>query len=449
MFESFVENRLKEKTVEFHKPLQKNKTKTFSSLKKVATLKRNKNVIKIKAQRNLFSQLLVLSQEHNIDLQKVLQYPLTPTPWSLASSDGSLLKTNKATFMHKLTPENSLMFEDYAKKKKKKNNTVYIVDGNALIQALIAIPSTFGEIATHTFSSLPQSACVHFVTDTYIEDYIKNCERLRRGSSAYNACLVRGSATTVPRHWKSFLNCNENKRSLIRFLLKEWESDKYAKKLRNREVFFVCEEECTLLYSDSDESTIAVPFPDLNSSQEEADTRIILHCQYASRQSNCETIVVRSPGTDVFLLLLSFSDTIGKTLIFYTGCGNNRRQINVSQIAKTLSKQMCDALIGVHAFTGCDTTSCFSGQGKLKALKLIQRGEDLRILFSRFGTSTTVSRNDCLKIESFVCKLYGKTSCTSVDKARHDIVRQRFKGKNAFLIYVRCLLVVKCCHSTY
>ena len=145
--------------------MQKNKTKTFSSLKKVATLKRDKNVIKIKAQRNLFGQLLVLSQEHNIDLQKVLQYPLTPTPWSLASSDGSLLKTNKATLMHKLTPENSLMFEDYAKK----NNTVYIVDGNALIQALTAIPSTFGEIATHTFSSLPQSACVHFVTDTYIE----------------------------------------------------------------------------------------------------------------------------------------------------------------------------------------------------------------------------------------------------------------------------------------
>ena len=264
--------------------------------------------------------------------------------------------------MHKLKPENSLMFEDYAKK----NNTVYIVDGNALIQALTAIPSTFGEIATHTFSSLPQSACVHFVTDTYIEDSIKNCERLRRGSSADNACLVRGSATTVPRHWKSFLNCNENKRSLIRFLLKEWKSDKYAKKLRNREVFFVCEEECTLLYSDSDESTIAEPFPDLNSSQEEADTRIILHCQYASRQSNCETIVVRSPDTDVFLLLFSFSDTIGKTLIFDTGCGNNRRQINVSQIAKTLSKQMCDALIGVHAFTAVTQQVAFLGKESSK-----------------------------------------------------------------------------------
>ncbi|KAK3723346.1 hypothetical protein RRG08_059135 [Elysia crispata] len=51
-----------------------------------------------------------------------------------------------------------------------------------------------------------------------------------------------------------------------------------------------------------------------------------------------------------------------------------------------------------------------------------------------FGTSTTVSRNDCLKLESFVCKLYGKTSCTSVDKARHDIVRQRFKRKKGAIL---------------
>ena len=81
-------------------------------------------------------------------------------------------------------------------------------------------------------------------------------------------------------------------------------------------MFLVSEESCTLLYSDSGESTIAVPFPELYSSQEEADTRIILHCQYASRQSNSETTVVRSPDTDVFLLLLSFASTIGKAIIF-------------------------------------------------------------------------------------------------------------------------------------
>ncbi|GFS06816.1 hypothetical protein ElyMa_002974000 [Elysia marginata] len=41
-----------------------------------------------------------------------------------ATPDGSLLKTNKATLLHKLTLENSLKFDDYAKNR----NTVYIVD---------------------------------------------------------------------------------------------------------------------------------------------------------------------------------------------------------------------------------------------------------------------------------------------------------------------------------
>ncbi|GFS13310.1 hypothetical protein ElyMa_004881400 [Elysia marginata] len=230
----------------------------------------------------------MLSQEHNIDLQKVLQYPLTPTPCSLATSDGLLLQTNKATLLHKLTLENSLKFDDCAIIR----NTVYIVYGNALMQSLSTIPNTFGEIAESAFSPLPHTACVHFVTGTYKEDSIKNCERLRRGSSAENAYLLRGPSTTVPKHWKYFLSCNENKRCLIRLLLNDWESDKYATKLVNKKVFFVCEERCTLLCSDSDEFTVSTPIPDLYSSQEEADTRIILHCQYASRQPNCDTILL-------------------------------------------------------------------------------------------------------------------------------------------------------------
>ncbi|GFR91613.1 DNA damage-inducible protein DIN7 [Elysia marginata] len=90
---------------------------------------------------------------------------------------------------------------------------------------------------------------------------------------------------------------------------------------------------------------------------------------------------------------------------------------------------MCDALFGVHAFTGCDTTSCFAGKGKLRALNIIQKEEDLKVLFSKFGTSLVVSYDDCLLLESFVCILYGKTLHTGVNKVRYDIVRQRFKGK--------------------
>ncbi|GFO48532.1 hypothetical protein PoB_007503700 [Plakobranchus ocellatus] len=60
----------------------------------------------------------------------------------------------------------------------------------------------------------------------------------------------------------------------------------------------------------------SIPVPDLYSSHEEADSRIILHCMNASQQPTTERVIVRSPDSDVFLLLLSFSDAISKPLIF-------------------------------------------------------------------------------------------------------------------------------------
>ena len=160
--------------------------------------------------------------------------------------------------------------------------------------------------------------------------------------------------------------------------------------------------------SEGDGITNSMPVPDLFSLHEEADTRIILHCLYAAKQVNTTRVIVRSHDTDVFLLLLSFSDVIGKTLILDTGTGNRRRQINISQLASSFSKQLRDALLGLHAFTGCDTTSCFAGKGKVKPLKIIRNDDHLTEVFSRLGTDENISVEDQHSLEHFVCRLYGK-----------------------------------------
>ncbi|GFO24222.1 hypothetical protein PoB_005072700 [Plakobranchus ocellatus] len=74
---------------------------------------------------------------------------------------------------------------------------------------------------------------------------------------------------------------------------------------------------CELLTLTGNQGSVnSIPVPDLYSSHEEADSRIILHCMYASQQPTTERFIVRSPDSDVFLLLLSFSDATGKPLIF-------------------------------------------------------------------------------------------------------------------------------------
>ena len=56
-------------------------------------------VDEIRVQRNLFGRLLALSLDMNIDLEKVLSYPITLIPMSLCHADGSIYKTPKSTLI--------------------------------------------------------------------------------------------------------------------------------------------------------------------------------------------------------------------------------------------------------------------------------------------------------------------------------------------------------------
>ena len=161
-FESFVDSRLKDKTVAFKHPLPKSGIKTFSSAANAVAVKSKTKEVKMKVQRNLFGQLLVLSHEHAIDMEKVLRYPLSPTPWSLASPDGLPLKTNKAQLLSVFEKQEFLVTEDISKMQ----GTVHVIDRMAFFHSVTDIPDTFGELAKKVLHTLPQRASVHFVTDT-------------------------------------------------------------------------------------------------------------------------------------------------------------------------------------------------------------------------------------------------------------------------------------------
>ena len=46
---------------------------------------------------------------------------------------------------------------------------------------------------------------------------------------------------------------------------------------------------------------------------------------------------------------------------------------NAAGITRELSAPVCEAMVGMHAYTGCDTTSAFSGRGKKLAFQLITK----------------------------------------------------------------------------
>ena len=65
----------------------------------------------------------------------------------------------------------------------------------------------------------------------------------------------------------------------------------------------------------------------------------------------------------------------GIEVIMDYGSSNNGRYIDVSHIACVLNEKQSgftDALIGLHALTGCDFTSCFFRRGKMKPFALLE-----------------------------------------------------------------------------
>ena len=424
-YDAFVNDRLVEKSTSFHAPIKKMNLKTFASIATKKTVTgANKKSKELAAERNLFGQLILLAVAHSISLEKVLMYPLGPVPWSLATADGSPTRTDKSKLLHKLE-EGHVLSENPGK-------ALHIIDGNALFYEINQLPDSFGELATRIFNHLPNAARVDFVTDTYVTNSIKSAERERRGSS--KSLLVQGPLTKVPRDFKDFLANEHNKTQLIQLLTNEWKSDKFAPKLHGRQIFVVHGERCWLLTSDDGITTISHEVQELRSSHEEADTRIILHMLHADHNEGSETIVVRSPDTDVFMLLIKYASRMKKNLIMDTGHSNKRRLIDVKSIAQELGQDLSSALLSLHAFTGCDTTSAFVRKGKLVPMRTLRSNEEYIPYFNSLGTSDKISDAQFKALEGFTCLLYGARAVTSdINKLRYTMFTMRYTPRGKLL----------------
>ena len=175
--EKFVKDRLCANDY-FFEPVKKLKLKTMADAHKRAKVKTKDNkVIELKQHGNIAFQLLVKSQEMNlnIDLDFIMKFQLTPVPYCLGTPDGFLAKTNKAKGFQFLTKE----LHDAELPPPK--STLVIVDGNAIFHSLTDIPETFKGVCEKIFATLPKVSDVVFSTDSYQYNSIKSQERHRSG----------------------------------------------------------------------------------------------------------------------------------------------------------------------------------------------------------------------------------------------------------------------------
>jgi hypothetical protein len=308
------------------------------------------------------------------------------------------------------------------------SNPVVIIDGNALIHSRVSLPETFGQLAMSIFKSLPQAPVIHFVTDYYHTESIKGTERERRGISSTQ--IIGGPMTKLPRDFSTFLHNSENKKNLIKFPLGQWQRCDYSDLFNNRIIFFVCEADCYCLEA-SNGSIISSPVPELQSSQEEADTRIILNLLYETKSSNGDkTIIVRSPDTDVLVLLVYYAVFTNCCILFDTGVGNKRRLLSVRKILSGIGNETAKVLPGFHAFTGCDCTSAFVRKGKKLPYKIMSQNPLFVSMFQNLESNAGYLPVDLnQQLEQFVCAMYGKQQMSDVNRARYLLFKSRYGSR--------------------
>ena len=193
---------------------------------------------------------------------------------------------------------------------------------------------------------------------------------------------------------------------------------------------------------------------DLQSNQEEADTRMLLHAQHAS--STHEQVVLSTPDTDVFIIALSKLHKINAKLFMLTGVGEKRRLINLREVGERAVNQLnnnncsnemfLEALLGFHSFTGCDATSAFFGRRKASPLNILSTDDEYIRVSRALSYCEDLSQHHKRIIESFVCHMYGKkdghTQGIMVNDLRYHIYCQK-EGKVSCKQLPPCLNVLE------
>ena len=255
--------------------------------------------------------------------------------------------------------------------------------------------------------------------DVYREVSIKNVERLKRVSTFDGVHYKNILSAYTVKSWNKLLSITANKPEIVKFLVPQWKTEAFRGRLGNRTMYVTTEDQCWRL-----DAAACEPVPELQCNHDEADTRMVLHARHAGG-----TCVIHSHDTDVLVLLLAHSSSLTKCYM-KKGRGAKSRIIDLSLVVNSLEMQLdpgidkncfLEALIGVHAITGCDTISAFSGKGKWKAVQLLQRSQEKYVrAMASIGEEWEVSEDAFQDTEALVCQIYGK-KCQSVDVLRYEI----------------------------
>ena len=412
LLDQFIENRFIG-DIPIDATMRKNKLPTFTSNSKTITVKIKDKLVKVREEHKLMSRFLVVSRTRpEINLPHYLgEYEFSVVPRSIFSSDGLLHKsTDKAElldFIQNLIPpveEGPEIFDAVRK--------VLLIDGMAIAHK-VNIKKSNIKLCEHyadKYTNIVLSECrgyaeVRVIFYRYIKSSLKSKTRDSRTNGVQIQYKVADDTQISALDTHQFLSHIDTKHELTIYL-----ANKLKLALDETEINYV------IVYDTTCETNIPnLDRSKLSHSHEEADTLLVLHCLDVAKRNPFQETYVLCSDTDVLLLLLSYYEELCAKTVFK---GNDSRDIDIGKAFESLGPDKVKALLGFHAFSGCDQTGKFAGYGKPSYWTTLMSSPSSVIkAFERLGDDFFVYEDDSTlhEIERFVLDLYQPRRPNNVD----------------------------------
>jgi len=408
--ETFITERIVERSCPIDAPIKKNKLQLFSTASKSSRQATSRAEKKdLQKDVKLFAQLYISTQVRGGDIQELFNHETRKEPPALAK-DGEIRGGVKADLL-------SCLKSEITTTQVEPKVEATVLEGSVLVN--IATPGkakTFYDYASNVFfpmvrSELKKVERVDVVFDTYKADSIKSTARAKRGKGMRRKVEPNSQP---PKNWGSFLRLNENKTELFRYL------SKAVIDTASGDLNLLCAYDDKVLSNQDHDLGMLSPC-----SQEEGDTRVFLHVQDMVR-NGIRLVKLRTVDTDVIVIGLSLFEMITdlQELWIDFGTGKNRRFYAIHELYHNLGADKAKALAFFYAFTGCDQVSFFSNCGKTKAWNSWNHFSEITATFKMLSTLPTVE-DVCRSmpvIERFVALMYKRTTnCLTVNEARREL----------------------------
>ena len=149
----------------------------------------------------------------------------------------------------------------------------------------------------------------------------------------------------------------------------------------------------------------------LNSAQEEVDTRRLPYAESAS-EHGYRSVAITAEDTDVLILFSLPHRNVLPSLSEMWNAKTFSVYLDITKLTSAIGENICQSLIGLHAFSGYDTVNVFAGRGKISALKHLRASDTHQQVFKQLDEDETVSSELFEKLGKLVCWMYASSTTT-------------------------------------